>query len=84
MFFGMTNSPATFQVIMNSIFDDLTNKPGSIGVIVYMDNILILAPTKSDLQKITTTVLQSFNAYKNITSTLKLKNANSVKLAWTF
>ncbi len=38
MFFGLTNSPSTFQTMMDTIFCDLilTNK-----VIVYMDNILI-------------------------------------------
>ncbi len=38
MFFGLTNSPSTFQTMMDTIFHDLilTNK-----VIVYMDDILI-------------------------------------------
>src|SRR5216683_5203443 len=38
MFFGLTNSPATFQTMMNTIFQDLINK-GSITI--YMDNIAI-------------------------------------------
>jgi hypothetical protein len=38
MGFGMTNSPATFQSLMNSVFADLI----AIGVVaVYMDDILI-------------------------------------------
>jgi hypothetical protein len=38
MFFGLTNSPATFQMMMNSIFREEI-APGD--VIIYMDNILI-------------------------------------------
>ena len=38
MFFGLTNSPATFQTMINSIFQDLIDK-GS--VTIYMDNIAI-------------------------------------------
>jgi hypothetical protein len=38
MFFGLTNSPATFQAMMNTIFRDLINE-GSITI--YMDNIAI-------------------------------------------
>jgi hypothetical protein len=39
MFFGLTNSPATFQLLMNSIFADLIAQG---KVAVYLDNILIL------------------------------------------
>lgn len=42
MFFGMMNSPATFQTMMNEIFADLI-KEGHI--IIYMDNILIFTET---------------------------------------
>ena len=38
MYFGMTNSPATFQALMNSVFADLIAKG---QVVVYMDDILI-------------------------------------------
>jgi hypothetical protein len=38
MYFGLTNSPATFQTMMNEIFQDLITK----GVVsVYLDDILI-------------------------------------------
>src|SRR5882724_826435 len=38
MFFGLTNSPATFQTMMNNIFKELIDE----GVVtIYMDNILI-------------------------------------------
>ena len=38
MFFGLTNSPATFQAMMNELFKDLIAEG---LVIVYMDDILI-------------------------------------------
>ena len=42
MFFGLTNSPATFQTMMNEIFQDLITE----GVIsVYIDDILIFTKT---------------------------------------
>jgi hypothetical protein len=49
MGFGMTNSPATFQSLMNSVFVDLI----AIGVVaVYMDDILIYTPTLVEHRKI--------------------------------
>jgi len=43
MFFGLTNSPSTFQTMMNHIFCDLHVKHLQSGtrIIVYMDDILI-------------------------------------------
>ena len=38
MFFGMTNSPATFQVIMNKILRDMINKR---KVVAFVDNVLV-------------------------------------------
>jgi len=38
MFFGLTNSPATFQTIMNTIFCDLIDEG---YIMIYMDNIAI-------------------------------------------
>jgi len=38
MFFGMTNSPATFQVMMNEILRDLINKG---KVAAFVDNVLV-------------------------------------------
>ena len=55
MFFGMCNSPATFQSIMDSIFRDLIK--GCI-VIIYMDNIFLFANTPWDLENNTKKVLQ--------------------------
>src|SRR5882762_3035834 len=50
MFFGLTNSPSTFQTMMNHIFRDLHVKHLQSGtrIIVYMDDILIA--TSSSLQ----------------------------------
>ena len=42
MFFGLTNSPATFQWMMNDIFKDLI---AAGKVTVYLDNILIFSKT---------------------------------------
>jgi hypothetical protein len=55
MFFGMCNSPATFQAMMDSIFSDMIEQ---CMVIVYMDNILIFANNQEDLLKCTKMVLQ--------------------------
>ncbi len=38
MFFRLTNSPATFQTMINTIFQDLINEG---NVTIYMDNIAI-------------------------------------------
>jgi Reverse transcriptase (RNA-dependent DNA polymerase) len=55
MFFGMYNSPATFQAMMDPIFSDMIE---GCMVIVYMDDILIFANNQEDLQKHTEMVLQ--------------------------
>jgi len=48
MFFGITNSPATFQTMMNDIFQDLIVE----GImIVYLDNILIFTKTEEEHAK---------------------------------
>ena len=47
MFFGMCDSPATFQGMMDAIFVDMIE--GCI-VIIYMDNILIFARNQEDLE----------------------------------
>ena len=43
MYFGLTNSPATFQTMMNHIFYPLQSKYRTLGseIIVYMDDVLI-------------------------------------------
>ena len=48
MYFGLCNSPGTFQRVMNSIFQELLHE----GVLVnYMDNFVIPAKTKEELEK---------------------------------
>src|ERR1700710_2085199 len=60
MFFGLTNSPATFQALMNSIFSDLITA-GTVAV--YLDNILIFTGTLEDHRKITHEVLRQLRAH---------------------
>ena len=55
MFFGMCNSPAIFQTMMNTILAPLINKN---LVLVYMDDILIHAVDKKTLQETTKQVLE--------------------------
>jgi hypothetical protein len=54
MFFGMCNSPATFQSMMDEIFADMID--GGI-VIIYMDDIFIFAPDETTLMENTKKVL---------------------------
>jgi NDP-sugar pyrophosphorylase family protein len=55
MFFGMCNSPATLQAMMNTIFEDLIDKG---IIIIYMDDILIFAKTPEELEQSTRRVLE--------------------------
>src|SRR6202040_1325242 len=55
MFFGLMNSPATFQNFMNHIFKDLIHQ---CVVSVYMDDILIHTTTHSQHQQIVKEVLR--------------------------
>ena len=54
MFFGLCNSPATFQAMMDDIFGDMINE---CIIIVYMDDIFIFAPDEITLTKNTKKVL---------------------------
>jgi hypothetical protein len=50
MYFGLTNSPATFQTMMNEIFQDLITE----GVVsVYLDDILIFTNSLEEHSQIT-------------------------------
>jgi Reverse transcriptase (RNA-dependent DNA polymerase) len=60
MFFGMCNSPVTFQAMMDDIFMTMINNR---LVIVYMDNILIFADTKEELEQITKLVLEKLREH---------------------
>lgn len=55
MFFGLTNSPATFQALMNSIFSDLI---AAGKVAVYLDDILIFTKTLEEHREIVHEVLK--------------------------
>jgi len=55
MFFGLCNSPATFQNMMNNIFLMETNEG---WILIYIDDILIFSKEKEDLQKLTLWVLK--------------------------
>ena len=61
MFFGMTNSPVTFQTMMNDIFQDLIAKG---IVVVYLDNILIFAWTVEQHVKAIWKVLEILAKHK--------------------
>ena len=55
MFFGLTNSPATFQSFMNFILKDLVDKG---HVTVYLDNILIYTMDLKEHDRIVRQVLE--------------------------
>src|SRR5258708_18605497 len=55
MYFGMTNSPATFQSLMNSVFADLIAKG---QVAVYMDDILIYSKNLKEHRQVVREVLK--------------------------
>jgi Reverse transcriptase (RNA-dependent DNA polymerase) len=55
MFFGMCNSPATFQAMMDEIFK---KKIEDNLIIVYMDDILAFSKTIDGLKKIEQIILE--------------------------
>ena len=61
MFFGLTNSPATFQTMMNEIFQDLISE----GIVcIYLDDILIFMETMEEHDRVTRLVLERLQQYK--------------------
>ena len=61
MFFGLTNSPATFQTMMNDIFQDLIME----GVVcVYLDDILIFTRTLEEHRRVTRIVMERLRKHK--------------------
>jgi hypothetical protein len=61
MYFGLTNSPATFQTMMNEIFQDLITE----GIIsVYLDDILIFTNSLEEHHQITCLVLDRMCEHK--------------------
>jgi len=61
MFFGMTNSSATFQTMMNDIFRTLIAEG---IVVVYLDNILIFTRTEKEDKQAVRRVLEVLAEYK--------------------
>ena len=56
MFFRLTNSPSTFQTMMNDIFQNLIEE----GIIcVYLDNILIFMKTIADHRQVSCIILET-------------------------
>jgi len=61
MFFGMTNSPATFQTMMNNVFRTVIAE----GIIVvYLDNILIFTRTEEEHKQAVQRVLEILAEHK--------------------
>jgi transposase InsO family protein len=61
MFFGLTNSPATFQTMMDDIFRDLVAE----GVVcIYLDDILIFTQERKEHQRVTRLVLERLRQHK--------------------
>jgi RNase H-like domain found in reverse transcriptase/Reverse transcriptase (RNA-dependent DNA polymerase) len=54
MFFGLTNSPATFQTMMDGIFEELITEG---VVVVYLDDILIFTKTLEEHQEVVCKVI---------------------------
>ncbi|SJL15225.1 uncharacterized protein ARMOST_18711 [Armillaria ostoyae] len=61
MFFGLTNSPATFQWMMNDIFKDLISEG---KVTIYLDDILIFTKNLDEHRRIVRRVLQKLRENK--------------------
>jgi hypothetical protein len=61
MYFGLTNSLATSQTMMNEIFQDLITE----GIIsVYLDDILIFTNSLEEHRRITRLVLDCMHEHK--------------------
>jgi hypothetical protein len=61
MYFGLTNSLATFQTMMNEIFQDLITE----GIVsIYLDNILIFTNSLEEHYQIPCLVLDCMHEHK--------------------
>jgi hypothetical protein len=61
MYFGLTNSPATFQTMMNEIYEDLITQ----GVVsIYLDDILIFTSTLEEHRPISRMVMERLRKHK--------------------
>ena len=61
MFFGLTNSPSTFQTMMNDIFHDMILEG---KLCIYMDDILIFSKTREENRRITRLVADRLRRHK--------------------
>ena len=61
MFFGLCNSPATFQTMMNDILRPFIDRNEAV---CYMDDILIYSASLADHRRITWEILQTLCSYK--------------------
>ena len=72
LFFGLCNSPATFQHMMDDIFDDLIRQN---KIIVYLDDILIFSNSIEEHREITQEVL------RRVRKTSSSSNSRSASLS---
>jgi len=68
MYFGLYNFPATLQLMMDSLFQDLINEG---KILIYMDNILIFSKTLTECKVIVRRVLRILNNNKLSVQTKK-------------
>jgi hypothetical protein len=61
MFFGLTNSPATFQTMINDIFREEIAEG---WVVIYMDNILVFSKTEKDHEQHVGRILVKLREHK--------------------
>ena len=61
MFFGLTNLPATFQTMMNDIFQEEIAEG---WVIIYMDDILVFSKNEKDHEKHIGQILQKLREHE--------------------
>jgi len=55
MYFGLTNSPATFQAMINNLFRDMINKG---DVATFIDDVLVAIETEEEHDEIVEEVLR--------------------------
>jgi len=55
MYFGLTNSPATFQTMMNNLFCDMINQGNTA---TFIDNIIVATETEEGYNEIVEEVLK--------------------------
>jgi len=68
MYFNLYNFPATLQLMMDSLFQDLINEG---KILIYMDNILIFSKTLTECKVIVRRVLRILNNNKLSVQTKK-------------